>query len=161
MRLEARSRNLKAVDCYCAVSAYSKDQPGNGPKPDAGDAQMTSDVQLVDGYLEKWDRFAQGENQLVPDLRENKVTFEAALAWLLRAGDKRAPARMVFYSVVQVGGSRRRVSSFSASRSIRVCLRNWSSNWARALACAVALSIASARRRSGSSFVISALTCFR
>ena len=66
---------------------------------------MTRDLQLVDGYLEKWDRFAQSENQLVPELRDNKTGFEAALARLLRAGDKRAPARMVFYPVVQVGGS--------------------------------------------------------
>ena len=66
---------------------------------------MTSDVQLVDGYLEKWDRFAQGENQLVPELRDDRAAFEVALGRLLLAGDKRAPARMVFYAVVQVGGS--------------------------------------------------------
>ena len=66
---------------------------------------MNSDIQLVDSYLEKWDRFAQGENQLVPELRESEAGFEAALARLLLAGDKRAPARMVFYPVVQVGGS--------------------------------------------------------
>jgi hypothetical protein len=49
-------------------------------------------------------RFAQGANQLVPELRDNKAAFEAALARLLVAGDKRAPARMVFYTVVKVVG---------------------------------------------------------
>jgi len=99
-------RNLLLVCCLTAfVPACSKDQPGGAPGRDAGDAQMTRDLQLVDGYLEKWDRFAQSENQLVPELRDNKTGFEAALARLLRAGDKRAPARMVFYPVVQVGGS--------------------------------------------------------
>ncbi len=66
---------------------------------------MIGDQQLVDDYLEKWDRFAQGDNQLVPELRDNKAAFEVALARLLRADDKRAPSRMVFYPVVQVGGS--------------------------------------------------------
>jgi hypothetical protein len=59
----------------------------------------------VDGYLAKWDRFAQGENTLVPFLRDNKSAFEAALSRLLMAKDPRAPARMVFYPVVQVGGA--------------------------------------------------------
>jgi hypothetical protein len=66
---------------------------------------MASDLQMVDDYLAKWDRFAQGENKLVPFLRGNKDAFEAALARLLTAKDKRAPARMVFYPVVQVGGA--------------------------------------------------------
>jgi len=66
---------------------------------------MNRDLQLVDRYLEKWDRFAQGENQLVPELRDSKAGFEAALTRLLAAGDKRAPARMVFYPVVEVGGA--------------------------------------------------------
>lgn len=66
---------------------------------------MTNDLQLVDDYLAQWDRFAQGENSLVPILRENQGSFEAALARLLVAEDNRAPARMVFYPVVQVGGA--------------------------------------------------------
>ena len=65
---------------------------------------MTSGLQLVDNYLSKWDRFAQGENELIPFLRDNKVLFEAALARLLNLKDKHAPSRMVFYAVVQVGG---------------------------------------------------------
>src|SRR5262245_60314709 len=66
---------------------------------------MSRDLQTVDRYLEKWDRFAQGENELFPFLRENEAAFEGALTRLLQAKDKRAPARLVFYTVVQVGGS--------------------------------------------------------
>jgi hypothetical protein len=65
---------------------------------------MARDLRLVDDYLSKWDQFAQGTNQLAPFLRDNKAAFEAALTRLLEIGDKRAPARMVFYPVVQVGG---------------------------------------------------------
>jgi len=65
---------------------------------------MASDLKLVDDYLAKWDRFAQGENELVPFIRDNKDAFETALARLLQTKDKRGPARMVFYTVVQVGG---------------------------------------------------------
>jgi hypothetical protein len=64
-----------------------------------------SDLEAVDEYLVKWDRFAQGENDQVAFLRENKTAFERALAQLLTIKDKRAPARMVFYAVVQVGGA--------------------------------------------------------
>ena len=89
----------------CAIPGCSKQQPDVTPAPAVGDAQMNRDLQLVDRYLEKWDRFAQGENQLVPELRDSKAGFEAALTRLLAAGDKRAPARMVFYPVVEVGGA--------------------------------------------------------
>jgi hypothetical protein len=67
-------------------------------------AQVDSDLKLVDDYLNKWDRFAQGENELVPYIRDNKDSFEDALTRLLKAEDKRAAARLVFYAVVQVGG---------------------------------------------------------
>jgi hypothetical protein len=66
---------------------------------------MVHYIQVVDDYLANWDRFAQGENELTPFLRENKAEFEAALTQLLSLNDERAPARMVFYTVVQVGGS--------------------------------------------------------
>jgi hypothetical protein len=64
-----------------------------------------NDLQTVDAYLTKWDRFASVENDLVPFLRENKEAFEGALTRLLNARDSHAAGRMVFYSVVQVGGS--------------------------------------------------------
>jgi hypothetical protein len=66
---------------------------------------MSADQALVDEYLAKWDEFAQGDKQLVPYLRDSKQKFELALAQLLRSGDRGAPARLVFYPVVQVGGA--------------------------------------------------------
>jgi hypothetical protein len=65
---------------------------------------VARDLRLVDDYLMKWDRFAQGANELVPFLRGKRGAFEAALARLLMARDKRAPARLVFSAVVQIGG---------------------------------------------------------
>ena len=59
---------------------------------------------FVDDYLGRWDRFAQGDSSLVPYLRDNKKRFEGELVSLLRAGDKNATGRVVFYAVVQVGG---------------------------------------------------------
>jgi hypothetical protein len=88
-----------------AAAGCSKNSSDGVTIPDPRDAKMSRDLQLVDDYLEKWDRFAQGENELVPSLRDNKSAFEAALTRLLQARDQRAPARMVFYPVVQVGGS--------------------------------------------------------
>jgi hypothetical protein len=68
------------------------------------EASSRSDVVVVDEYLSKWDRFARGENDLVPELNAGAARFESALSRLLRARDKRGPARLVFYPVVQVGG---------------------------------------------------------
>lgn len=65
---------------------------------------MDEQLKVVDEYLIRWDLFAQGSNELVPYLRDNKKAFEIALAQLLRAHDRRAISRLVFYPVVQVGG---------------------------------------------------------
>ena len=62
------------------------------------------DFKFVDEYLHAWDRFANGENRLVPYLRDNKKSFENHLTTALVAKDKKAPSRAVFYAVVQVGG---------------------------------------------------------
>jgi hypothetical protein len=59
---------------------------------------------FVDDYLARWDAFAQGKNELVPYLRDNKTKFERELAALLRSERKKAIPRVVFYAVVQVGG---------------------------------------------------------
>ena len=61
-------------------------------------------IDPVDQYLEAWDAFAQGDNSLVPVLNEDFPRFSAALAGLLGSGDPRAPARAVFFALVQVGG---------------------------------------------------------
>ena len=66
---------------------------------------MDNDIALVDGFLSKWDRFAQGENDLVPQIKELTPDFQQSLIRLLNSRDPRAPARLVFYAVVQVGGS--------------------------------------------------------
>jgi hypothetical protein len=59
---------------------------------------------LLDEYLRNWDLFAQGRNDLTPYLNANRGLFEKALAAQLLAANPEAPARLVFYAVVQVGG---------------------------------------------------------
>lgn len=59
---------------------------------------------FLDNYLTRWNRFANGDNSLVPFIRENTLKFEKELAAALSSGDKRAPSRVVFYAVVKVGG---------------------------------------------------------
>jgi hypothetical protein len=102
-----RARDL--LSCWLVIvligcSGNSPSQPSMSPTANRGEDPMTKDIKLVDEYLEKWDRFAQGENTLVPYLKNNQGEFETALAHMLNANDKRGPARLVFYSVVQVGG---------------------------------------------------------
>lgn len=65
---------------------------------------MDHDIDAIDTYLAKWDRFARGEKSLAPELKREGPEFAAALERALKAKDKRAPARMVFSVVVQVGG---------------------------------------------------------
>ncbi len=62
------------------------------------------DFAFIDGYLGTWDEFAQGNNELIPRIREDTATFERYLAYALRKRDPRAPSRLVFYAIVQVGG---------------------------------------------------------
>ena len=59
---------------------------------------------FIDDYLARWNRFAQGDESLVPFLRDNESKFEETLAAALHGGDKRAVSRVVFYAVVQVVG---------------------------------------------------------
>lgn len=63
-----------------------------------------SDLSFVDDYLHAWDRFAQGDNSLVPRLKTDRSKFESQLAKAVESGDGSAPGRVVFYAVVQVGG---------------------------------------------------------
>lgn len=63
------------------------------------------DFKFIDGYLTTWDRFAQGAADLVPQLNRDAPRFQRQLAEALKQGDRRAPSRLVFYTVVQVGGS--------------------------------------------------------
>lgn len=66
--------------------------------------RLTGDFTFIDGYLKTWDRFALGANELVPQLNRDAPQFQKELAEALKRGDKRAPSRLVFYAVVQVGG---------------------------------------------------------
>lgn len=69
-----------------------------------GSKSSSSDVAFIDSYLATWDRFAQGANELAPQLKRDTPQFQRQLAEALTQGDRRAPSRMVFYAVVQVGG---------------------------------------------------------
>jgi hypothetical protein len=94
-----------SVMMSAGCSKDRSDRPRGSDWSSADNAAMASELQTVDDYLSKWDRFASGKNELVLFLKENKKSFEAALTRSLNAKDKRAPARMIFYPVVQVGGS--------------------------------------------------------
>ena len=62
------------------------------------------DVAFADDFLNKWLRFASLGEEPNPTLGELTPAFEQALTRLLECGDRRAPARLVFYPVVQIGG---------------------------------------------------------
>ena len=59
----------------------------------------------IDSYLTMWDRFAQGDNSLVPKLKESWPVARSELVKALEAKDRRAPSRVVFLVLVQIGGS--------------------------------------------------------
>ena len=69
-----------------------------------GGKSASPDFTFIDGHLRTWDRFAQGANELSPQLKRDTPQFEKELAQVLQQGDRRAPSRLVFYAVVQVGG---------------------------------------------------------
>lgn len=64
----------------------------------------TSDFAFIDLYLTTWDAFARGDNNLAPAIKRNARQFNAELTAALKKADNRAPGRLVFYAVVQVGG---------------------------------------------------------
>jgi hypothetical protein len=69
-----------------------------------GGKSSSPDFKFIDGYLTTWDRFAQGDSDLAPHLKRDTLQFQKELAKALNQDDKRAPSRLVFYAVVQVGG---------------------------------------------------------
>lgn len=69
-----------------------------------------TDPSFVDAYLIRWDRFAQGDNRLVPYIRRNKAAFEEALSLLVREKPAEGAVRAAFYTLVQVGGYIERAS---------------------------------------------------
>jgi hypothetical protein len=64
---------------------------------ECGSKSSPPDFAFIDQYLATWDRFAQGANGDTP-------RFQQHLAEALKQSDRRAPSRLVFYAVVQVGG---------------------------------------------------------
>ena len=100
-------RPLLALLVLSCIASCSR-QPDNGgqaaSQPEK-DTTMQPPSTFVDEYLTTWDRFTQGDKDLVPYLRDNKAKFEISLAQLLRTQDRGAMARLVFYPVVQVGGA--------------------------------------------------------
>jgi hypothetical protein len=67
-------------------------------------SKTSPDFTLIDRYLTTWDQFAQGDNSLVPLIKQDRAAFEQHLSDALTKNDNRAPSRFVFYAVVQVGG---------------------------------------------------------
>jgi hypothetical protein len=67
-------------------------------------SEPAPDFTLIDRYLTTWDHFAQGDNSLVPRIKQDRAVFEQHLSDALTKCDNRAPSRCVFYAVVQVGG---------------------------------------------------------
>lgn len=104
-----RATRFSAASLLLAVLAGCSKKQAATPQlaqltKEANVAQGNKDLELVEDYVANWDRFARGENDLIPSIRDNKDRFEAALSRLLNRRDKRAPSRLVFYAVVQVGG---------------------------------------------------------
>lgn len=65
---------------------------------------LAPDFNFIDGFLHTWDRFARGANDLAPHLKRDSRQFQHQLAVALLQQDKRAPSRLVFYVLVQIGG---------------------------------------------------------
>jgi hypothetical protein len=63
------------------------------------------DLQLVDQYLQTFDRFAEGDESLVPQMKAAWPGAQAQLVGALRARDPRAPSRLVLLMLLQIGGS--------------------------------------------------------
>ncbi|MCA9230732.1 MAG: hypothetical protein KDA57_08770 [Planctomycetales bacterium] len=98
-----------AMSAGCSQSDAPSTTPASTPttldeRRTSGATEMDNDITFVDDYLTKWDRFAQGENNFVPEIKQSTAEFELALTRLLASRDPRAPSRLVFYAVVQVGG---------------------------------------------------------
>ena len=62
------------------------------------------DYALIDGFLERWDRYSRGDDTVVPSLDADVRRFNAELARAVRSDGRRGVGRAVFYAVVQVAG---------------------------------------------------------
>ncbi len=62
------------------------------------------DYAFLDDYLARWDRFARGENDLMPELQAEVRRFNGELASAVRSDPQRAVGRAILYPLLQVGG---------------------------------------------------------
>jgi hypothetical protein len=65
-----------AIAAGCSQLEAPSTTPSQTAKPQAAakandSEQLDNDVKLVDDFLAKWDRFAQGENDLVPEINQS------------------------------------------------------------------------------------------
>jgi hypothetical protein len=67
-------------------------------------AGRAPDYAFLDDYLSRWDRFARGENDLMPALTAEVRRFNTELAFALRADPRAAMGRAILYPLLQVGG---------------------------------------------------------
>ena len=89
-----------------ALAGAAQTSPGQSAASSQPAANPANDelLRIVDEFLNTWDQFASGRNELVADLRAGNERFHKSLTTLLLAKDSRAPSRLVFYTVVQVAG---------------------------------------------------------
>jgi hypothetical protein len=90
------TKKLAKLNCFnhCAIVNNSIALGGS----------VSADFKFIDSYLKTWDRFAQGAKELGLQIKQDAPRFQQLLALALSQGDKRAPSRLIFYAVVQVGG---------------------------------------------------------
>lgn len=93
---------LCVVGCSVVCSAApgcSKEQPNGTTERTEEERNLAPDVEALDRHLKDLDSLSRDEAGLSARVRANRESFETALARLLRAADRRAPARLVFYAV--------------------------------------------------------------
>jgi hypothetical protein len=95
--LIAHRRRRSPLDPAVTAAFYRSDPPTSlaGAVPDFG---------FIDAFLGRWDRFAQGENDLLPDIQRDTGRFNAELVRALEAEPTQALSRTVLYPILQVGG---------------------------------------------------------
>jgi hypothetical protein len=59
---------------------------------------------FIDDFLARFDRFTQGANELLPDLRAQIPSFNAHMVGAIEADPLWAAGRAIMYPILQVGG---------------------------------------------------------
>jgi hypothetical protein len=63
-----------------------------------------ADTAFIDDFLARFDRFAQGENELLPALRYDIPRFNAEIVLAVHTDPHWATSRAIMYPILQVGG---------------------------------------------------------